>query len=633
MYGLQEKSHIFKTSRNRRFVWVVAAFAVVTLLLTVRSIGSSRSAFKVRLPSTSPGSNQHPVAQLAKNAGLEFQSIKARQSKTFEGAVTEYQRRYGMPPPPHFDEWYDFAVARGTELIDEYDGIYHSLLPFWSLEPSVLRARTREALGQENALMGASIRNGHVQTIGIGQGRFQEPATVDMISPFAKWLPDMDLAFNRNDEPRVLIPHEDLAQMLPIAKRNIQSIQATYDPWWANEFSARPPDLNDGSSYEVAPETRFNKLDHQQTWADTRLACPSGTPARSLNESTPDNTTLFLVSDLGFVYNTTAFSDVCLSPSLRHSIGLFNHPNVYAVSHDLVPIFSPSKISTFNDILYPSPYYYAGMAFYNESTSVNWEDKEPTLWWRGATSGGYSQGSSWRQLLRQSVVAKLQSLQMVKVLEQTNSSSENLNINPVSWTIREVSGEEFQDRFDTVITEIKQCDESDCNEMYELFGVNDSVPQEEAWKYRYLLDMDGNALSGRFYAFMKSMSLPFKLAYFREWHAERLFPWVHYVPVSATTDEYAELIRYFEMEEAGRTISKNLAREGRDWARQVLEKEDMQVYMFRLLLEWVFICSHEGSYGADDRVRYGRLVDDNRQQLGWVQIEDSELRSDDVDFR
>lgn len=433
--------------------------------------------------------------------------------------------------------------------------------------------------------MGASIRNGQVQTIGKGQGHFQAPATVDMISSFAQWLPDMDLAFNRNDEPRILIPHEDLAQMLIVARQNMQSVRPTHDPWWANEFSMTPTDLNDGTRYEVAPETRFNQLDRQQTWADNRLACPFGTPARRLNESTPDDTTSFLTGDLGFVYNTTAFSDVCLSPSLRHSIGLFNHPNAYAVSHDLVPIFSPSKMSTFNDILYPSPYYYAEITSYNESASMRWEDKQPKLWWRGATSGGYSQGSSWRQLLRQSVVAKLQSLDTVKVLEQTKSDTGGADDRSTSWTVREVSGKLVQDRFDAVITEIKQCDQYDCNQMYELFGYNTKVPQKEAWKYRYLLDMDGNALSGRFYALMKSNSLPFKLAYFREWHAERLFPWVHYVPVSAKTDEYTELIRYLEMETDGRNISGTLANEGQNWARRVLEKEDMQVYMFRLLLE------------------------------------------------
>lgn len=93
----------------------------------------------------------------------------------------------------------------------------------------------------------------------------------------------------------------------------------------------------------------------------------------------------------------------------------------------------------------------------------------------------------------------------------------------MSWTGREVSGKLVQDRFDAAVTETKQCDEYDCNQMYELFGDNTNVPRKEAWKYRYLLEMDGNVLSGRFYTLMKSKSLSFKLAYFRKWHAEKLF--------------------------------------------------------------------------------------------------------------
>lgn len=42
-----------------------------------------------------------------------------------------------------------------------------------------------------------------------------------------------------------------------------------------------------------------------------------------------------------------------------------------------------------------------------------------------------------------------------------------------------------------------------------------------------------------------------------------------------------------------------IAEEGRAWAGKVLRKEDMEVYMFRLLLEW------------------GRLTDDRREELGF----------------
>lgn len=489
-----------------------------------------------------------------------------------------------MPPPPHFKEWYRFALEHDTRLIDEYDVIYDTLLPFWSLEPKVIRERTREALGYENALMGASIRDGVVRTIGKGQDDYQETATVEMITPFARWLPDMDLAFNRNDESRVLIPHEDLERMLLVARKATQSVRPA-DDTSSNRFT-KAPDLTDGLSYKEVRETRFNQLDHQQTWTHSRMSCGPDTPARNLDENTPDDKSLFQYGDLGFVYNTTAFSDVCLSPSLRHSIGLFNHPNAYAVSHELVPIFSPSKISTFQDILYPSPYYYAEITQYEESTAVQWKDKFSKLYWRGATSGGYSQRGSWRTLLRQSVVAKLQSLGTLKVLERKSVSSVGSNTTGrLSWVMKEVPGSDFSDKFDAKFTEIKQCDPDDCTQMYDFFGRHNHVPQEESWKHRYLLDMDGNALSGRFYALLKSKSLPLKLAYFREWHSERIFPWAHYVPVSAETDEYAEILRYFEEEEEGRVLSANLSSDGQAWAGQVLRKEDMQVWMFRMLLE------------------------------------------------
>lgn len=42
-----------------------------------------------------------------------------------------------------------------------------------------------------------------------------------------------------------------------------------------------------------------------------------------------------------------------------------------------------------------------------------------------------------------------------------------------------------------------------------------------------------------------------------------------------------------------------IAEEGRKWAEKALRKEDMEIYMFRLLLEW------------------GRLTDDRRDELGF----------------
>jgi hypothetical protein len=64
-----------------------------------------------------------------------------------------------------------------------------------------------------------------------------------------------------------------------------------------------------------------------------------------------------------------------------------------------------------------------------------------------------------------------------------------------------------------------------------------------------------------------------------------VFPWKHYVPVSTSTEEYAEILRYFEDEADGRKMAGELALQGSDWALRALRKRDMEVYMFRLLLE------------------------------------------------
>ncbi|CAG7915794.1 unnamed protein product [Penicillium olsonii] len=47
----------------------------------------------------------HPISILASNARQVFNETLTRQSKSLGEAVAEYQRRYGMPPPPHFDKW------------------------------------------------------------------------------------------------------------------------------------------------------------------------------------------------------------------------------------------------------------------------------------------------------------------------------------------------------------------------------------------------------------------------------------------------------------------------------------------------------------------------------------------------
>ena len=89
----------------------------------------------------------HPIPGLVRNSQKEFNAALDSQSSTLAAAAQEYRARYGLPPPPHFDQWFEYAKDRDVKIIDNYDIVMDSIRPFWSLKPVKLRERVREAFG------------------------------------------------------------------------------------------------------------------------------------------------------------------------------------------------------------------------------------------------------------------------------------------------------------------------------------------------------------------------------------------------------------------------------------------------------------------------------------------------------
>jgi len=187
----------------------------------------------------------------------------------------------------------------------------------------------------------------------------------------------------------------------------------------------------------------------------------------------------------------------------------------------------------------------------------------------------------------------------VKKINGLDSAMILKNSNGQDWHVSKVPREEHKNSFDVKFTYVGQCDPEDCKAQTEIVDIVEPAGLQDAWSYKYLVDIDGNAFSGRYYAFLQSNSLVFKLAIFREWHNEWIRPWVHYIPLSLKGDEYVESIRYFSSEEEGRILGPRLARQGKEWAQKALRNDDLEIWFFRLLLE------------------YGRVVDDNRDQIGF----------------
>ncbi|KAK4241681.1 glycosyltransferase [Achaetomium macrosporum] len=604
-------------------------------------------------PKPAPGGG-HPIVHLVTDAEREFEEVKGRQSRTLRDAVAEYRRRYGLPPPPHFDKWWEFAKSKNVLLVDEFDTIHELLTPFWGLKPATIRARVREALGfgLDNQLMGVQVRNGTATHI-FGGFEWLQTALIDMMGSFVGFLPDMDLAFNVNDEPRVVVPHDDMVRLMRIAQ-TVAMPTVNAKRALRNGFTEKHADLNYDGRFDEVKQTRFNLFAHQAVWTHSRMSCPPDSPARILEEDDQyDDIEKYALSNLGFVYNWTAMSDICLSPSLSSTYGFFERPNAYGVVHDLVPIFSQSKISSYADIIYPSPWYWADKVPYSEDVDPAWDSKLDRLYWRGSTTGGFSRNGGWRRQHRQRFVQKINAPDQAKILTPSPNPPSTADTNN-NWTTLEVPRGNFKSLIDVHFSHIGQCDQGDCDAQRAFFSVAEYAKQEDAFQYKHVLDMDGNAFSGRFYALLRSRSLVYKWAIFREWHYEWLRPWVHFVPLSLHGEEWLEVVRVFgwgggngngsnggsggggeggqeeggkrkkkkvaargethgdgananagsrgnanHNDDWGRKEAERLAVQGREWAGKVLRNEDLEAWFFRLLLE------------------YARVIDDDRENIGY----------------
>lgn len=532
-------------------------------------------------PKPKPGKGgSHPLWHLVGQAERDLQKLLARQSRTLDEAVAEYRRRYGIHPPPGFDKWWAFATKRKVQLIDEFDIIHELMTPFWGLKPKTTRDRAKEALGFNNDLMGISIRGGNI-THTQGRGDWQLDATRGMLEPFIRDLPDMDLAFNIHDEPRVIVPYDDMVRLIDRAKNiNMPAANAVASP--KNEFTKQAKGLNDGTKFDSTPLTRFNVFAHQPTWINSRMSCSPDSPARAIEDDERlDDVSKYAIGDLGFVYNSTAMSDICLSPSLGETFGFFDRPNAFNIVHDLFPIFSQSKISSYADIIYPSPWYWADKVPYDETKDSPWSSKSNQLYWRGSTTGGFSRNGGWRRQHRQRFVTKVNAPDTAQVLVNAGTDEKP------KWTPQEVNRGEYKHLMDVYFSHVGQCDPGDCSAQKEFFEIKKYAEQTDAFGYKYVLDIDGNAFSGRFYSFLKSNSLVYKWAIFREWHYEWLKPWAHYIPLSLKGDEWLEAVRWFNEDELGKKEAERVAVMSQDWANKVVRHEDMEVWFYRLLLEYV----------------------------------------------
>lgn len=207
----------------------------------------------------------HPIRHLAMQAEIKFQIMVKKQSQTLNASCAEYERRYGRQPPLHFDKWFRAAQDQGFLLTDGFGTMMAAIEPLWGVAPSDIRARVDNAI---------SASHGTILRFQVVQG------TTPASSKFAHWMgptinswfdseiletiPDMTLAINTMDEPKVVVPHDILSHALEAAR------------------GPREGTLLPGKNSDLAQHVDFLDISKQDTWDAMSLSCSTDTPARDL---------------------------------------------------------------------------------------------------------------------------------------------------------------------------------------------------------------------------------------------------------------------------------------------------------------------------------------------------------------
>jgi hypothetical protein len=290
-------------------------------------------------------------------------------------------------------------------------------------------------------------------------------------------------------------------------------------------------------------------------------------------------------------------------------------PLSVSATKTLFPIFGGSKLLTNNEILLPAAMYWNNEERFSggDDHGAAWGDKLNEVIWRGVATGGRNSPSNWRGFQRHRFVAMTNSTQV--------SQAESWEAIPQNWAMPSTQynlaaqqenrlGNWMGEWADTGFVDL-MCvlpePNGTCNYTTPYYSVIPGMKLSHQFDRKYLPDIDGNSFSGRYRGFLMSSSLPIKATIFREWHDSRLVAWKHFVPMDNRFMDFYGIMEYFlgyegeNIQVKGHDVqAERIAMEGQEWANKVLRKEDMQIYVLRLLLE------------------YARLADDKREKLGFV---------------
>lgn len=531
----------------------------------------------------------HPIALIHSQNRKEWKDKIFKQSTNLQDAIKEYERRYDIRPPIGFDQWYQYAQAHEFVLIDEFDQIMQDLRPFWKLSGKEVQRRI-ELLG--NGVSNVSIiqvSNGEISIRAPESDEDEEGVTnqgtalVEMIKAggYLQHLPNMTITVNERPDGRVLAMDR-------------KTFFHTYVP---AHFIAHPNYPLEEDLYWYEDET---------TWDYYTPACGPA-PRHIEGLSTPSELFSTELTDRILKKSSDHFIDFC-HDRLEHELD-GNFFTKYRPLRSLVPLFSPGKITGFKDILIPSALSWKESDYYRYSPlhDTTWNNKTDKIYWRGASSGGRYLPAHYDNYHRQRLVRMANSIRNQHTMMIASQHSWEPYMHEDEYDAAESEIEkikkdfESDTRIDVAFSEAVDCDPV-CDAIQSEYRFANHSLIETNWRHKYLIDLDGYGYSARFLPFLKSNSLVFKSTINKEWFSNWITPWVHYVPLSLRYTELAavykwltgnEELDHYRYRRQGPKLAQTIAKDGSLMAFQHLRKDDMAVYVYRLMLEWARVQSDD----------------------------------------
>jgi hypothetical protein len=515
-------------------LWIMALLSIVPYVSNAWEIQESH-----RLARTWDNAQHlHPIESLVINARSEFDNFRNRQSTNYTAAETEYHRRYGIAPPPGLEDWFHYAVDHNSLVIDDYDAIFHAIAPFLQLSGKAVSKLMHDAQHSQASDLWACALTGPKSDVQckhsrrrVGKDRDISKLLNELLGPIGGALQDVTALVNHLDEPRVV---------------------------------AAPQKKPDG-------HFKLRNLKRTGSWSQVTKHC-----SESSKDGIKDHTTTGQ-SDLPFVLNRSVVMDLCHHDEYKDMHGLFMSPTNLRLIEGHVPVLSTGSFSTMEDILIPSPAYIQSRFQYRDTEDVSWDKKRNNLYWDGSNTGGFAEHNGlWRGFHRQRFVSLVQNLETQRYSYLSIAGGR---------VVRTASDFLNGRLYDVAFTRIFQCVKASCRAQRHFFRTRSWRREDAALRSRLVFDIDGNGISGRFYRLLASQSLPLKQTLLREWHDERLMPWVHYVPISQSLEELPEVVSWLTSTTRGQEIAKGMAEAGRNWYFQALRDLDKSVYLYRVMLE------------------------------------------------